>query len=326
MSSILTRRLALLGMTATPVGVGLNSLLSPKTAAACHLYKSSVDGRTGCGAYRRDTESPTTTDPTTSKPAPISEPQSPTDTTPGTFYYRDELCGFSASRKWGAGLGRLAIGNAPDGKRAVRATYENGKPSCGAHAAIGVFSGGGVQRASFEVDVFLSAGFQAPPGKFLGVYGGGNAAGGVVDIFARPTHRAHPCTSGEGGWSMRVSHGPENRIYSYSYAQNRNVSCSGDKKFGQTFSQRSKVRSGRWVTFRQDVTMNSMNQANGSYELWMDGVRLFKIDSIMYQRDPSKYGIKGWWISNQLGGSCNNSRFFATANMTTCYRDLRVSV
>lgn len=327
MTSQLTRRLALLGMTSAPLGAGLGSLLFPTIADACHDYVS-PDGSKGCGAYKRDRQSPaktTSTQPKTTSTQQNAAAPKQQDTSSKGLYYRDELCGFNKSQKWGRGLKRLRIGNAPDGKRAVQAVYEKGKSACGANTGLELFSGGGVKRAVFEVDIWLSKGFVGPPGKLFGVYGGGNAFGGVVGALDRPSDREDACRNGVGGWSSRVSHGPELRVYAYSYHQNRDSKCQGDNKFGQTFSQKVSVRTGDWVTFRQEIVMNSNNSANGSLKIWMDDKLLFNKSGLMYQRQADNYGIKGWSISNMFGGSCDNKRFWAPVNCAVWYRDLRVS-
>ena len=320
MTSTLTRRLALLGMTSAPLGAGLGSLLLPKIADACHDYVSK-DGSKGCGAYKKDQQSPTST---TSTQQSAAAPKQQTTSSKG-LYYRDELCGFNNSQKWGRGLSRLRIGNAPDGKRAVQAVYTKGKSACGANTALELFSGGGIKRAVFEVDVWLSSGFAGPSGKLLGVYGGGNAFGGVVGALDRPSDRENACRSGEGGWSTRIVHSHELRVYGYSYHQNRNSKCQGDNKFGETFTQKASVPTGRWVTFRQEVVMNSNISSNGSVKILMDGKLLISRSGIMYQKQADNYGIKGWTISNMFGGSCDSKQFWAPVNCAVWYRDLRVS-
>jgi hypothetical protein len=317
---ILTRRSILLGVAA--------SSLFANDALACHLYVSPVDGRVGCGARHRDlkngvsgdsgstsTGSTTTSSGTTST---VSEPQSPpsTDTSTSGLVYRDELCGFNQSRKSGQ-RSRLAVSSAPDGKRAIEAVYLKGQSACGATTFLDLFSGNGVGRAVFEVDLWISQGFEDIPGKLCGAYGGGDAWGGQVA-------RKLGCRVA-GGWASRLTHGRLDRVYLYSYHQNRDTTCrSNGRQFGKNFVSKQKLTIGRWVTFRHEIVMNTPGNSNGIVRLWMDGSKLLDIGGLMYQQESDRYGIKGWSIWSALGGSCNSSSFFPKSDIRVWYRDLRV--
>jgi hypothetical protein len=336
MSSLMSRRRAVLGTAALPLGTGLLSLALPKSALACHLYKSPVDGSVGCGARDRDvrngvsgdsvsTPTTDTSGPVASEPQspPPAEPPSPADPPPSTttstsgLVYRDELCGFNQSRKGGS-ASRLSVGSAPDGKRAIRAAYVKGQSACAANTFLDLFSGNGVSRATFECDLWFQSGFKGPSGKLFGVYGGGDAYGGLVN-------RQPGCLYPEGGWSSRVCHDYENRVLLYGYWQNRDMPCSSDgKKFGKTRIQRVTLPTNRWLTFRHQITLNTPGNSNGNEKVWMDDRLLFDLGGLMHQRQSDRYGIKGWSIWNALGGSCRNSSFFPTANLSVWYRDLRV--
>lgn len=320
----MTRRRAILGTAALPLGAGLGSLILPESAGACHTYVSPIDGRTGCGANRRDGSGGTTSSAPASSPPPSQNqsgatprPASGNTSLAGGQVYRDELCGFNQSRRSGQ-RARLSVGRAPDGRAAIEAVYRSGRNACGATTFLDLFSGNGVSRAAFEVDLWFPTAFREAPGKLFGVYGGGDAYGG--NVAGRPG-----CSNPEGGWASRITHGRNNRVDIYSYHQNRNTSCrSGNKQFGRTFVSRQSLPLGRWVTFRHEIVMNTPGNSDGVVRLWMDGSRLLDIGGLMYQRDSARYGIKGWSLWNALGGSCNSSAFFPTSNFSVWYRDLRV--
>jgi hypothetical protein len=297
-------------------------LFLPKVALACHDYVSRVDGARGCGAYRRDGSSSsgsTSSSPSTSKasqPQSSSTPRSTSSSSGGRLVYQDELVGFNRSRKSGQ-RARLSESRAPDGKRALKAEYVRGRSACGATTFLDLFPGNGVRRAVFDVDIWLSQGFSDIPGKLFGVYGGGDAWGGTVD-------RRTGCRL-EGGWASRVTHGRLDRVDLYSYHQNRDTACqSSGKQFGKTFVSKGKLITGRWVTFRQEIVMNTPGNSNGVIRLWMGGSKLMDIGGLMYQRQSDKYGIKGWSVWSALGGSCNSSSFYPKSNINLWYRDLRV--
>jgi hypothetical protein len=329
MSSLMSRRRAVLGTAALPLGAGLLSLALPKSALACHLYVSPVDGRVGCGARDRDVRNGLSGDsgstPTTDTSGPVaSEPQSPppadpppsTTTSTSGLVYRDELCGFNESRKSGQ-RARLSVSSAPDGKRAIEAVYRKDQSSCGATTFLDLFSGNGVGRAVFEVDLWISRPFEDIPGKLCGAYGGGDAWGGTVagKLGCRLA----------GGWSSRLTHGRLDRVDLYSYHQNRDTTCqSNGKQFGKTFISRQKLTYGRWATFRHEIVMNTPGNSNGVVRLWLDGSKLIEVGGLMYQQDSARYGVKGWSIWSALGGSCNSSSFFPKNDIRVWYRDLRV--
>jgi hypothetical protein len=79
MSSAFTRRRILLGTAVVALTPGLGALLVPGDALACHLYKSPVDGRVGCGAQTRDRANGVSggSTSTSGTSSPVSEPQSP---------------------------------------------------------------------------------------------------------------------------------------------------------------------------------------------------------------------------------------------------------
>jgi hypothetical protein len=321
MTSTMTRRRAFIGTAALPLATSLISLALPKSALACHAYVSPVDGKAGCSAYRRDSSSTSTS--TSSTSTSQSETRSNTSSTPNTttstgrLVYQDELAGFNNSSKSGQ-RNRLSVSRAPDGRRAIAAEYVRGRSACGATTFLDLFSGNGVRRAVFEIDLWISQGFGEIPGKLFGVYGGGDAYGGLV--AGKPG-----CRYPEGGWSSRLTHGRFDRVDLYSYHQNRNTSCSSDgKQFGRTYPSKKKLIIGRWVTFRHEIIMNTPGNSNGIVRLWMDGSKVMDIGGLMYQRQSDRYGIKGWSIWNALGGSCNSSSFYPRSNIRVWYRDLRV--
>jgi hypothetical protein len=333
MPSLMTRRSAVLGTAALPLSTGLISLALPKSALACHLYVSPVDGRIGCGARDRDAKNttststsqsePTTTtttsqsEPSTTSTSTTTSPSPNTTTSTSGLVYRDELCGFNQSLKSGQ-RSRLSVSRAPDGQSAIEAVYLQGRSACGATTFLDLFSGNGVGRAVFEVDLWISQGFGGVAGKLFGVYGGGDAYGGLVN-------RQPGCLYPEGGWSSRLTHSHLNRIDLYSYHQNRNTSCtSAGLQFGRTYPSRQTLTIGRWATFRQEIIMNTPGNSNGIVRMSMDGSTVFDIGGLMYQRQSDRYGIKGWSIWNALGGSCNSSSFFPTGNFSVWYRNLRV--
>ena len=327
MSTAPTRRRALLGSAAFSLSLG--GVLMPGSAFACHNYVSPVTGRTGCGARDSDLSNgvsgdsgstSTSSNPDCQPSTPVEElksPSSPAASTSG-LVYRDELCGFNQSRKGGAN-GRLSVSSAPDGKRAIEAVYLKGRSACAANTFLDLFSGNGVGRAVFEVDLWISQGFGGVAGKLCGVYGGGDAYGGLV--------AGNPgCLYPEGGWSSRLTHNHLNRVDLYSYHQNRNTSCTSDgRQFGRTYPSRQTLIIGRWVTFRQEIVMNTPGNSNGIVRQWMNGSAVLDIGGLMYQRQSDRYGIKGWSIWNALGGSCRSSSFYPTGNFSVWYRDLRVS-
>jgi hypothetical protein len=315
----MTRRRAVLGTAALPLSTGLASLGLPKSALACHTYVSPVDGRVGCGAQTRDKGSTSTSTSTSSSQSETSSSTSSSSsntTSTSGLVYRDELCGFSQSRKSGQ-RSRLSVSSAPDGKRAIKAAYPKGQSACGATTFLDLFSGNGVRRAVFEVDLWISRPFEDIPGKLCGVYGGGDAWGGTVagKLGCRLA----------GGWSSRLTHGRLDRVDLYSYHQNRDTTChSNGKQFGKTFISRQKLTYGRWATFRQEIVMNTPGNSNGVVRLWMGGSKLMDVGGLMYQQKSDSYGIKGWSIWSALGGSCNSSSFFPKSDISVWYRDLRV--
>jgi hypothetical protein len=334
MPSLMTRRSAVLGTAALPLSTGLISLALPKSALACHLYVSPVDGRIGCGARDRDAKNttststsqsePTTTtttttsqsEPSTTSPSTTTSPSPNTTTSTSGLVYRDELCGFNQSLKSGH-RSRLSVSRAPDGQSAIEAVYLQGRSACGATTFLDLFSGNGVGRAVFEVDLWISRPFEDIPGKLCGAYGGGDAWGGQVagNLGCRVA----------GGWSSRLTHGRLDRVDLYSYHQNRDTTChSNGKQFGKTFISRQKLIYGRWATFRHEIVMNTPGNSNGVVRLWLDGSKLIEIGGLMYQQDSARYGIKGWSIWSALGGSCNSSSFFPKNDIRVWYRDLRV--
>ena len=320
MSSSLTRRRTLFGAATLPLVTGVATLVLPEDALACHTYVSSVDGKAGCSAYRRDRSNPPTSSSSSSSTS-TSQPQSSGSTSSsssgGRMVYRDELVGYRQSRKSGS-QSRLRISRAPDGRNAVEAIYSRGRSACAAMAWVDLFSGNGVNRAVFDVDLWISSNFGGVSGKLFGPYGGGDAFGGL--IAGEPG-----CRNEEGGWAVRCTHNDENRVDLYSYHQNRSVRCSGSKKFGQTFNKKNRMILGRWVTFRQEVIMNSPYRSDGVVRLWMDGTKMYDRSGLMFQRRSDRYGIKGWSLFNMLGGSCRSSKFFPKQNQSVWYRDLRVS-
>ena len=319
MDSSPTRRRAILGAAAVPLSAGLISLALPKSVLACHTYVSPIDGKKGCSARSRD-DGRTSTSSTSSRNNRSNSSSSTTSRNQSSktgLVYRSETVGFNQSSKSGL-RNRLRVGRAPDGKRAIEATYKRGRSACAANTFLELFGGNGVSSAIFDVDIWISPGFRGDiPGKLFGVYGGGDAYGGTVN-------RKPGCRNQEGGWSSRVSHGPEGRVYMYSYHQNRKERCRGDKKFGGGFYQKKTVVTGRWMTFRQQIIMNSRGRADGRLRVWMNGSKLFDVGGIMYQRESDKYGIKGWSLWSALGGSCRNSKLFPKETFSVWYRDLRV--
>lgn len=314
MDSSPTRRRAILGAAAVPLSAGLISLALPKSVLACHNYVSPINGKKGCSAKSGDAGKTSASSTSSSSSSKTSSNQSSRT----GLVFRDELVGFNRSKKSGDG-GRLRVSRAPDGRRAIEAIYTRGRSACAANTFLDLFGGNGVSRAVFDVDLWISPKLSGDiPGKLFGVYGGGDAYGGTVN-------RKPGCRNQEGGWSSRVTHGPEGRVYMYSYHQNRNVRCSSSGyKFGETFSQKKTLITGRWVTFRQEIIMNSRGRSDGRLRVWMNGRKLFDKGGLMYQRESNKYGIKGWSIWSALGGSCRRSSFFPRANFSVWYRDLRV--
>ena len=228
-----------------------------------------------------------------------------------------QTAGFNGKNNWNQGAHRVSAVN-KHGRKAAMLSYPKGKIAYPAAVDVPLWQGLNPKAVRISVDLYISEGFDTViGGKLFGISGGKGAAGGKV--AGKPG-----CANKTGGWSSRVNISKSNRPNVYSYHQNRKTACNAKgNKHGQIYGGKKAIPTGRWVTFEQQIVMNSPGKADGSVTLWMDGQPMVRETGLMYQKDSHAYPPNAFRISNMIGGNYRGNP--AKKDMYVLYSNLRAS-